>query len=361
MKSYKILAIALAALSLASCTDSARIKGVLDGAQKKQLVVRQLNTTIDTIKTKANGSFAYKMDVKKGQPEFVYLYYGDIQVAALLLEKGETAVVKADTLGKYEVSGSEGSIKLAEVNKKFTDFLSALSASTDQAEANKLYLDHYRESVKYVMENSKSLTVIPVLYEKISPDFPVFAQSTDAIFFRNITDSLKTVYPDSKYVKSLEIETAARVNAMVVGTAMANAPEQAYPNLDMPDMRGKRVSLNSLDYKLLIVHFWDASDAGNKMTNLETLLPVYQDYHAKGMEIYSVCLDIDKAEWGSVVTAQKLPWINVNDGLGINSPSVSTYGVQGLPCLYFIADGELKTVNVKDAASFRREVAKILK
>ena len=365
MKNYKIIAIALAALSLASCSGGARIKGVLEGAQKKQLVVRRLNintySTLDTLKTGADGSFSYKLDLKKGQPEFIYLFYGDTQLCALLLENGETAVVKADTLGKYEVSGSEGSEKLAVVNRKYSDFLAALSASTDQTAANKLYLDHYRDCVKYVMENNKSLTVIPVLYEKIADNFPVFSQSTDAILFRNIADSLKSVYPESGYVKALEKEAAGRINSMVVTNAMANAPEQAYPDLDMPDMSGKRVALSSLDYKLVIVHFWDASDAGNKMENLQTLLPVYNDYHAKGMEIYSVCLDADKAEWGSIVSAQKLPWINVNDGKGINSPSVLTYRVEGLPCLYFIADGQLKTVNVTDAASFRREVAKILK
>lgn len=42
------------------------------------------------------------------------------------------------------------------------------------------------------------------------------------------------------------------------------------------------------------------------------LLPVYDKYHSKGLEIYSVGVTADKALWASVVKNQNLPWINVS-------------------------------------------------
>ena len=368
MKNYSIAALASAALILVSCGEKAHINGVVEGAGNKKLVVSQLDvnrlSVLDTISTKADGSFRYSIPVAEGQPEFVYLSYGDIQVGAFLLETGETATLKADTLGHYEVSGSEGSIKLAGVDRKYSDFLNDMENNAgDGVAMRKIYLAHYRECVKYVMENTKSLTVIPVLYEKVSDGYPVFMQSTDAIFFRNATDSLKTVYPDSRYVKALEKETEARVRNMALNTALENAPVGSYPDLSLPDMKGKNVSLSELDAKVILVHFWDASDAAQKMYNVETLLPLYDDFHSKGLEIYSVCLSTDKAEWGSTVVAQKLPWVNVNDGKGALCPAVTLYAVTNLPCSFLIVDGELKTDTdtITDMAGFRREMAKLLK
>ena len=367
MKSYKIIALASAVLALVSCSEKATVKGVVEGAGGKQLSVRQLNvntlSVLDTVKLGKDGSFSYSLPVKKGQPEFVYLYYGQTQVGSFLLETGETATVAADTLGNYTVEGSEGSVKLSEVSRKYSDFQNAMADNADDVTAlGRIYLSHYRECVKYVMTNTKSLTVIPVLYENVTDDVPVFSQPNDAILFRNALDSLKTVYPGSRYVKALEVETQARMHTMAFNTALANAPQNSFPELSLPDMKGVKVSLSAVDAKVILVHFWDASDAAQKMYNVETLLPLYNEFHSRGLEIYSVCLSTDKAEWGSTVVAQKLPWINVNDGKGIRCPAVTLYSVTNLPSSLIIADGELETdmSDITDMAGFKRKLARLL-
>ena len=365
MKNYRSFVIALAALAVISCGQKAGVKGIVTDAPDSQLIVKRLEintfSVLDTIKTAADGSFAYSIDVAKGDPEFVYFFYNDKQIASLLIEAGQKVKVTADTLGHFEVSGSEGSEKLAEVTGKYSDFLSSLVAAEDMATINSLYLSHYRECVKYVMTNSKSLTVIPVLYETVGGSIPVFGQNNDAILFRNIADSLKTVYPDSRYVKALEKDAASRVNAMAISNAISMAQTQSFPNIILPDMKGVENSLAEVDAKVVLVHFWDASDAVQKMTNVEILLPIYNDLHDKGFEIYSVCLDTDKAEWGSVVQAQKLPWINVNDGRGAACPAVASYGVSSLPYSILIVDGEIKTVQASSAAGLRSEISRQLR
>ena len=105
---------------------------------------------------------------------------------------------------------------------------------------------------------------------------------------------------------------------------------------------------------MVLLHFWDATDAAQKMLNIDTLLPVWKEYHDRGFEIYAVCVSPDKAAWGSVVNSQKLPWINLNDGLGAASPAVVTYGVTSLPNSLLIVDGQLSTEPVKGAAGLRK-------
>lgn len=365
MKSYKIAVLALGALALVSCAQKAQIKGTLADAGESQLIVKQLNintyNVLDTISTKADGSFAYSIDVAKGQPEFIYLFHNDTRVAALLLEQGETAKVKADTLGNYSVEGSEGSAKLQEVEQAYTEFIKKVVAADEDSKAlTGAYIDHYRNCVKYVMSNPFSMTCIPVLYEQLN-GLPIFAQNTDALHFRSVCDSLKTVYPESRYVKALEKETVRRENAMFLNNSIQMADVDGFPNLLLPNEKGEKVSLKSLDAKCILLHFWDSSDASHAMFNSEVLLPIYKEYHAKGFEIYSICLDTDKAQWASVVKSQELPWINVNDGLGVYSPAISLYGVSTIPTAFLIADGDLVLDAINGSEGLKKELAKRLR
>jgi len=356
---------ALAALSLSACADKAVIRGTIADAPDSKIVVKQLDINtyrnVDTLKTGADGSFRYEVKVAAGQPEFVYLFYGDTRIAGLLLEKGEKAVVHADTLGRYTVEGSEGSAELAKVDKAYADFIAALAAnSSEPTQMTRLYLQHYRECVRYVLEHPFSLTTVPVFFEQLG-DNPVFSQETDGLLFRQGADSLKTIYPNSRYVKALDREAARRMRILEVVNQVRNAPEASFPDIILPDTKGEKRPLSAVDAKVVLVHFWDETDAAQKMMALDTLLPIYERYHPRGFEIYSICVSTDKPEWASSVLGQKLPWINVCDGLGGASPAVVTYNITELPTSFLIVNGEVSTTPVSGADGLRKELAKLLR
>lgn len=370
MKSNKILSISLcalaSALTLISCSDGAKISGKLEGASDKEIVVKQLNvntySVLDTIKTRGDGSFSYKLEVKSGQPEFVYLFYGDTRVAALLLEKGEKVSVKADTLGTFSVEGSEGSKLLGEVDREQADFRAKMTSVLGDGPAmGKAYVSHYRNSIKYLLSHPYSMTVIPVLYEQISEVSPVFSRSTDAIFFRNAADSLMTVYPESRYVKALQKEAERRMRILELETRLQSTETSSFPDIILSDMSGEKKSLSSVDAKAILVHFWDASDAAQKIMNIETLLPIYNEFHSKGFEIYAIGVGGDKADWGATVTAQKLPWINVSGSQADLGSAVRTYNVTSLPNTLLIVNGEISNVKIKGAEGLRSELGKVFR
>lgn len=363
MKNCKIIALALSVLALASCADKAQFKGVLTGAPDRQIVVKELAVNVynvlDTIRTSADGTFSYKLDVAEGQPEFVYLYYGDTRVAALLLEKGEKAEIVADTLGNYTVSGSEGSEKLLQVEKAYADFVRSMVSTEDPKALTQIYVKHYRESIKYLMENPFSMTIVPVLFEKVN-NLPVFSQVSDALHFRRAADSLATVYPESAFVKALDAEATRRQNELQLNSMLNGAPERSFPDFSAPDINGNKIALSDVDAKAILFHVWDASDAAQKMFNNEILLPLYEDFHSKGLEIYSVCIS-GKAEWAGVVKAQNLPWINVNDGRGAASPVVILYNIDRTPTTLVIAKGELFTEPISGLDDLRAKLNVILR
>ena len=117
-----------------------------------------------------------------------------------------------------------------------------------------------------------------------------------------------------------------------------------------------------LDSKMIIVYFWQAADASQKMFNQDVLLPLYKTYHPKGLEIYSVSLDADKGVWASAVKSQNLPWVNVCDGLGAASPVVGLYNIsRGLPVAYVIEDGILAPQTVSSEKELRSLLSSKLK
>ncbi len=372
-----MICVAAAAL-VAACAPNAKIEGTVESAPSSEVIVKLLDVNrykvVDTVATDAAGKFSCRVEVAKGQPEFVYLFHNDTKIASLLLESGDKVSVKADTLGNYTVEGSEESVKLSQVEADYAAVLMRMNAiaskletaSGDEAaelgrELRKEYIDYYRSRVKYVLQNRKSLTSVPVLYQNLGADLPVFSQTTDAIHFISAADSLETVYPESKYVKALRKEAERRFGYLELENQLVNAQEVGFPDVELPDINAKKVKLSEVDAKVVMLYFWTPSDASQSMFNLDVLKSLYDDYHKKGFEIYQAAIDPDKALWAQVVKQQNLPWINVCDGLGGNSPYVFTYNLAALPAVYIIADGELVDGQVVDEKSLRKLLNKLLK
>lgn len=369
---------AAVALVATACGNQARINGTLASAPSSEVVVKLLDINryqvLDTIKTDASGKFSYKVSIEKGQPEFVYVFYKDTKIASLLLEAGDAVSVEADTLGNYTVAGSEESLKLAKVEKDYADALLRLDALSSKFAAasaaeqellrqqlGKEYVAYYRNCVRYIMENSRSLTVVPVFFQNFGADLPVFSQNTDALHFSNVSDSLATVYPESKYVKALKAEADRRRAYLELESRILNAQEIGYPDIVLPDVNGQKVALSELNSKVTMIYFWSASDASQKMFNLDVLKSLYEEFHTKGFNIYQVSLDPDKALWAKVIKQQNLPWVNVCDSRGATSPYVTTYNIPALPAVYILKDGALVDGKVVDEKSVRKVISSLLK
>ena len=375
----KSIMLMAAAAAMAACTTGAKIDGTVETAPSSEVIVKLLDINryqvLDTVATDASGRFSYKVEVEKGQPEFISLFYTDTKIASLLLEAGDKVDVKADTLGNFAVEGSEESLKLAAVEKDHADAYGRLAAIASKLEKaadaeevaalnrqiSKEYVEYYRNCVKYVLANSKSLTAVPVLYQNFGADLPVFAQNTDAIHFMNVSDSLAAVYPESKYVKALKKEAERRYGYLELEARLQDAQEVGFPDIVLPDINAQKIKLSEVDSKVIMVYFWTVNDAAQKMFNLDFLKSIYDDYHKKGFEIYQIALDPDKTQWAQVVKQQNLPWINVCDALGADSPYVTLYNLAALPAAFIIADGDLVDGQVVDEKSLRKLLDKLTK
>ena len=74
-----------------------------------------------------------------------------------------------------------------------------------------------------------------------------------------------------------------------------------------------------------------------------------------------VSLDVDKAIWAKAVKDQELPWVNVCDIRGGQSPYAALYNIAVTPSMFILNDGELVDGQVVDEKSLRRLLDKLLR
>ena len=364
MKNVRILAVLALGAAILSCGKKTVIEGTLSGVPEGEVIVKLLDVNryqvLDTVKTDASGNFRHTLDIAEGRPEFIYLFHGDRRIASLLLESGDRVKVTTDTLGNAcVVEGSEASAQLLQVEKDYAAFINEMNRILNSEEQpdpalSRCYVDYYRNRVSYVVKNPYSLTVIPVLFQKVNDNFEVFSRSTDGILMQAAADSLKTRYPESRYVQALEKEATRRMNLMDLNARMEQANPIGFFDIELPGTSGQPAKLSEQDGKVVMLYFWSTT-AAQKMFNLDALVPIYEEFHPKGFDIYAVSLDVDKTAWASAVRNQDLPWTNVCDTRGQNSPYAAMYGLSSLPTAYFIVNGEIDgNAVVSDAASIRR-------
>ena len=365
MKSFRILL--LAALALVSCGKNTQLTGVVKDAPETALTLQLLDVNrfqlLDTVKTAADGSFKYALDLE--EPAFVYLFHGDRQIASLLLQKGDKVKVETDTLGAYRTEGSEECLRLQKVENAYNTFLRDLGhiLATEQnpdVPISRKYVEYYRDRVSFIVQNSHSFSVVPVFFQQVNETLPVFSSATDGFLMSSIADSLSTVCAESRWVKALRKEADRRMQAVKMEAKLKDAQEIGYIDIDLPGMEGRNIKLSEAESKITLVYFW-SSTAEQKMFNITSLLPLYEEFHPKGLEIYAIALDADKSSWAAAVKNQKLPWVNVCDIRGAYSPYIASYGVTTLPMLWVIKNGTIDpAAGITDAASMRAYLKKNL-
>lgn len=381
----KFLFICVAAFLAFSCANnnSAVINVEIEGADSKDIIVSQLEVNyikiLDTVKTSKNGSFKYEVTMLDESPNFYYLSYNRKRLATVLAKPGDNITVKTDTLGNnVTFKGSQESELLNSITLEFNAAISEFdrlslelneAAQTNQeklveelkAKVSKLYVKHKQSVIKSIVKNPYSFTNVSILYQFFNNQLPVFGQSGDIIFIKKVHDSLAINYPNSVYVKSLEQQLLDYDAQVKINEHISQAAETSFPDLTLPDINSKKVSLSSLEGKPFILMFWTATEVEQKMFNNE-LKDLYKKYNKQGLQIYQVSVDIDKTLWATAVKEQELPWISVCDGAGANSIAVSTYNISKIPALFvFAKNGDIVARDIFQKAELEKAILKAIK
>lgn len=369
MRKYIIPALLL--LLAVSCSKpSAKVdlslkEGVSTDVALYRLALNQL-IFVDSLATDKDGRLCYKIDLAGiNSPAFYYFYRNGTKLAGIVANDGDRISVTADTLGRYEVEGSEDCTLLRQMDGRLAENIARMEAVLAQepedmnVQLSRIYIGHKRALLRQIMEHPSSITSAAALFQKFNDRLYVFQEPTDVYIFRTIRDSLAARYPGNEYVDAVTKAIETRENMDELNKKISEVTTYGIPELAMKDINGQEHKLSDLAGNVILLSFWSTVQDEHKVFNRE-MVPVYEKYHDRGFEIYQVCVD-DKTVWAGIVRSQNLPWISVNDGMGISSPAVAAYNINSIPTMFIISrDSDILAKDIYDPAEIEKIVQSAL-
>lgn len=356
--------IACGFLTACNNSESFKIEGVLNSAAGDTLYLEHRDlaglTLLDSVILKDNGVFKFKQQAPQN-PEFYQLRLGR-QVVAFAVDSTETLKIKADASDLYSTLVIEDSYtnsrlrvvdSLTKKISKEIDNLDKRHASgilDDVGYVNNLdsLLTGYKAEISnLILANPSSAAAYYAVFQKIN-DYLIFDpyNKKDYSMFGAVATSWNRYFPDTKRTKHLNDFTLTALNYRRQlerqEEFFENIPIETgtgLPDIVLPDVNGKNVSLSSLNGKVVVLEFIvynaDFSPAHNYQLNT-----IYNRYKSQGLEVYQISLDSDEHFWKT--SADNLPWVTVRDGASVNSPLLSRYNVREIPTTFIInREGEI--------------------
>jgi peroxiredoxin len=378
----KVCPVLLVALLL-SCTrgEPVRIKGTVENGQGMIFLDEQglyEVRKIDSTRLHRNGRF--ELGDRISVPTFYNLHMRDRQIIPLLLRPGETAVIRTtagEFAGNYEVSGSEESKNLQQLNNRLAitrhrmDSLSRLFEDNRESgdevlrgirDAYKAVVDSQRRfSIKFVINHRNSLSAIYALYQKLKDTTFVFNSNRDIQLFKITSIALDTLYPGSEYVQSLKRDAANLESHLQASNwkKLIQALPSTTPDIRLPNPGGDTIALSSFRNKVVLLSFWASWNQESVALNQE-FKSLYGKYHRGGLEIYQVSFDSDLRKWMDAIRFDELPWTNVSELSYPESIVAGLYNITDIPTYYLIdRNGEIIGKNF-DRVALDRKISELI-
>lgn len=369
----KNLIIAIAALAMVSCSEKKfHVEGNIANAKDSVLYFENVGleevAVVDSVKLDEDGAFSFAQE-QTPAPEFYRLRIAD-QIINVSIDSTETVTVKAQypqMATQYEISGSDNCSKIKELTLKQINLTQrAIAISQDDAlsvdESNDSILNMikaYKQDVKtnYILKEPNRSYAYFALFQALGNTliFNPRSDKDDIKLFAAVATSWDTYYPGSERganLHNIAIEGMKNVRIVAQNEARTIDVNQISAtgliDIVLPDNKGQVRKLSDLKGKVVILdfHLFGIEKSPERIILLREL---YNKYQAQGLEIYQVSLDPDEHFWKQQTAA--LPWVSVRDPQGLDSQTLITYNIQGLPDYFLISrDNALykRAAQVKD-------------
>ena len=199
------------------------------------------------------------------------------------------------------------------------------------------------DRIESLLRENKHLLMSAFLVTYFESAFEQYAP-----LYKVIRDALADRYGRNDFVRHLDQKLRSVV---MVGMEA--------PDIVMTDTTGVVRRLSDLRGKVVLIDFWASWCGPCRMEN-PNVVRVYQKYHDKGFEVFSVSLDNSREKWVQAIRKDNLLWPNhVSDLRGWSSAGGRLYGISSIPATVLVGrDGKVLARNLR-GAELERKLAEI--
>ncbi len=357
MRSKQLLFILIALSGLTACSNSNRkftIIANISNLPEQTVVLEQLNaneiiTIVDSVHANADGHF--ELSGVAPEPGLYRIHFRQRKYILLAVDKGNMKITGDwNSLEKYTVAGSPASVQLqgylAVLRAHLNDFnmmsvvLDTLKAKGNDSMlsvAQKDFQDKGIQFTQYVERFADTTTYEPNAIFAVRMLSPV----TEGTYLDAFTQGLGRRFPGARMTKDFTeyyVKVSTRQSGpsrkTVPGMVAAGGGKDA-PEVSLPDVNGKTISLSSFRGKYVLLDFW-ASWCGPCRAENPNVVAAYAKYKDKNFTIFSVSLDNNKDAWQRAIRDDGLVWTHVSDLQGWHSMAVATYNIESIPSNFLI-------------------------
>lgn len=336
-----------------------RISGTLTGVSERPVYLEYLTASkmvgVDTVMTDDQGNFEFETQIT--YPGYYRVSLNESNMCILIVHPEDKIEVQAngsDIYQSYEVSGSEESQRLKDLNRMLIprDSINMAYQNAQIMRDQKMFeevMANYEGIMaevntklkSFIDENLASLSALAAVQNMdMETEFPTYLK---------VVESLEGKMDQNEFYQAIRIQVMAQ-RRLAIGSPA--------PEITLPQPNGQDLSLSDLKGKYVLIDFW-ASWCGPCRKENPNVVRVYEKYHDMGFEILGVSLDQNQKAWLNAIEQDGLRWKHVSDLKYWGSAVVPEYQIKGIPLTYLVdPEGNIIGKNLR-GASLEQKLAEI--
>ncbi len=385
-KAFRFLILMLFLKVSISCSENKKVENKLISGKIKNLpesyivlseVFPDRIIKIDSVMPDKNGEFEFSMDIDESK--ILYLEFVNNQHITLIVSPDENLEINSEypeILKNYTISGSIESELLKEyssyslnnlhridsLRKIFEAYKNDNNFRQIREELSRQYMDVFNDQKDYVRDlindNPGKLISLIALNRKFGQN-KLFDNETDIDLLIRIDSGLSINYPGNVHTQNhrqllIELQTYLSEKMIAEQYTSTGMP---LPAFTINDTDGKRISIEALKAKPILLYFWASWDGLSRQTNynLKDLYEKNGDY-----EVLAVSFDQNPETWKAAIKVDELPFINASDLKGSSSPLFILLNLPNkLPYFILTEKGGIIKYRGSDLEALKQELKQI--